>query len=124
MAKNWDAVARAITTRMEQLEVTQTEVARRADVSLQTFRELQQNLAPRKRTARTLAAVSAALDLPDDYLSEVLEGRDPDEPVDPNESDPVLAELAALKDRMDAMDRRLERLEQQRAAYDEPSSVD
>lgn len=111
MAKGWEAVADVISRRMHELDMTQAELAHRADASIQTVRELQQNLLERKRSPRTLAAFSTALGLPPDHLSKVLAGEDP---ADPDAGDPVLAELEQMKaaiegitDRLDAIERKL-----------------
>ena len=64
MAKDWEAVAAAIRSRMAEIDMTQAELASRAGVALMTVRELQQNLTPRRRNPRTLAAVSEALGWP------------------------------------------------------------
>jgi hypothetical protein len=111
VAKDWDAVAAAITTRMAELDMKQTELKQRSGLALQTVREIQQNLQPRDRSKRTLAALSEALGWPTDHLWLVLHGENPG---DPDAGDPVLAELALMKealttitDRLDAIERRL-----------------
>jgi transcriptional regulator with XRE-family HTH domain len=111
LAKDWDAVAAAIRTRLTELDMTQAELAARAGVALMTVRELQHNLQPRRRSPRTLSAVSEALGWPGDQLARILDGaRVPDADAD----DPVLAELDAVKAdlvsvvlRLDAIERRL-----------------
>ncbi|MPY99430.1 MAG: XRE family transcriptional regulator [Actinophytocola sp.] len=112
MAKGgWDAVADVISRRMKELDMTQAELAHRAGASIQTVRELQQNLLQRKRSPRTLAAFSTALGLDSEHLSKVHAGEDPG---DPDADDPVLVELDELKsaittitERLDAIERRL-----------------
>ena len=111
MAKDWDAVAAAIRARLAEIDMTQADLAARAGVALMTVRELQHNLKPRRRNPRTLAAVSEALGWPADHLARVLDGR-PVSNVDAG--DPVLAELDAVKadlhaivQRLDAIERRL-----------------
>ncbi|MFD9734257.1 XRE family transcriptional regulator [Umezawaea sp. NPDC059074] len=111
MSKDWDAVSAAITTRMAELDMKQTELKERSGLALQTVREIQLNLQPRDRSKRTLTAMSEALGWPSDHLWLVLEGKDPG---DPDAGDPVLTELAVLKDaitvlvdRVDAIERRL-----------------
>lgn len=93
MAKNWAGVARAINARMDELKLTQQDVASRAGVAIQTVRELQHNLVERKRTPRTLEVVSEALELPRNYLSAVLNGRDPESAR--TSGDEVIADLYA-----------------------------
>lgn len=110
VSRDWDAVASAIRARMADLDMTQAELSQRAGVALMTVRELQNNLRPRKRNPRTLAAVSEALGWPADHLTAILAGDNPD---DPDGGDPVLAELKEIKeqltsitDRLDAIERR------------------
>lgn len=75
--EDWQAVASAINGRMAELPMTQQELAERSKVSVATLRELQYATATRKRSARTLAAISQALGWPDDYLRAVLAGTTP-----------------------------------------------
>ena len=111
MSKDWDAVATAIRARMAEIDMTQADLAARAGVALMTVRELQHNLTPRRRNARTLAAVSEALGWPGDQIERILGGQPV---VDVDAGDPVLAELDELKSdlrgivrRLDAIERRL-----------------
>ncbi|MCI2423976.1 transcriptional regulator [Saccharopolyspora sp. K220] len=94
---------------MEQLELTQQEVANRAGVALHTVRELQHNLIERKRTARTLEAMSEALELPRPYLTAVLEGHPLSATDSPEERslDDVYAKLADVAKRLAAVERKL-----------------
>ena len=112
MPKDWDAVARAIDTRMRELDLTQAELAVRADVAPETVRELRNNLKPRRRNPRTLAAISEALGWPGDQLARVLAGEESDQP---SANDPAGAELADLREivaelsqRLDTVERRLD----------------
>lgn len=111
MAKNWEAVAKAIYARMDELELTQQEVANRAGVALQTVRELQHNLVQRNRTARTLEAMSAALELPRGHLGAVLKGQTPpagDQPADHDAAIEALrAQLANVTERLEALEKRV-----------------
>jgi len=72
LEENWRAVASAINARMVELPMTQRELADRSGVSVATLRELQHATAARKRSDRTLAAVSDALGWPEGYLKAVL----------------------------------------------------
>ncbi|GAB2657150.1 hypothetical protein GCM10027271_14630 [Saccharopolyspora gloriosae] len=74
MGKHWDAVATAINTRLAELDLTQRELAERSGVSTATLRQLQNNYEPRRRSPRTLAAISEGLRWPADHLAQVLEG--------------------------------------------------
>ncbi|HJQ46897.1 MAG TPA: helix-turn-helix transcriptional regulator [Amycolatopsis sp.] len=69
--KDWDAVAAAIQARLTELDMTQSELAARAGVAPETVRELRLNLHPRRRSPRTLGALSEALSWPTDHLSTV-----------------------------------------------------
>lgn len=79
MTGDWAAVARAAKERMAELNLKQREVEERADLSKATVREILNNVEPRKRKARTLEALSIALDLHPGHLTAVLEGRTPPE---------------------------------------------
>jgi transcriptional regulator with XRE-family HTH domain len=73
--ENWQAVADAINARMAELNVSQRELAERSGVSPATLREIQHASANRRRSSRTLAAVSRALQWPDEHLAAVLGAR-------------------------------------------------
>ncbi|WP_394615280.1 helix-turn-helix domain-containing protein [Lentzea sp. JNUCC 0626] len=74
MAKDWQAVADAMNTRMEQLGLSQKELSERSKVSPATLRLMQQGAAA-SRSATTLAAVSTALGWKADHLEDVAAGR-------------------------------------------------
>lgn len=112
MARDWAAVAEAIKSRLGELDMTQAELIQRSRLAPMTIRELLYNTAQRRRSGQTLAAVSEALGWPPGYLRDVADGRDPG---DPDAADPVLAELAALKDAVAAISARLDAIEQQLA---------
>lgn len=112
MAKDWDAVAEAISARLVELEMTQAELASRAGVALMTVRELQHNLTPRRRSPRTLNAVSEALGWPPDRITQILDGDATGgaEEVDRSlrdELDGVRRELSAVVERLDALEQRM-----------------
>lgn len=115
MGRDWDAVSRVIKARLAELDMTQAELAQRADVALMTVRELQHNLKPRRRNPRTLAAVSEALGCPSDHLSQVLQGK---RPGDPDAQDPVLSELDKINEELTAITRRLDAIEHRLADDD------
>jgi transcriptional regulator with XRE-family HTH domain len=109
MSRNWDAVADSINTRLDELQMTQNELAIKSGVSTATLRELQHNRNPRRRNARLLEAISTALGWTPSYLSMVADGG----PVtSPSEADVTAAldelrtELAALRKRVDRIERR------------------
>ncbi|WP_241835234.1 helix-turn-helix domain-containing protein [Pseudofrankia asymbiotica] len=62
---------------MTTLRITQTELARRADVSVATLRVLQHGTGQRRTTDATLAAVSRALGWPERHLLQILLQRPP-----------------------------------------------
>lgn len=113
MVKDWDAVASAINARMEELDLTQQEVAHRAGVAIQTIRELQHNLVERDRTARTLEAVSAGLELPRRYLGAVLKGKTPPATEEASDSNAAIADLRAklanVTERLEVLEERASR---------------
>jgi hypothetical protein len=112
MARDWAAVAQAMKSRLAELDMTQAELIQRSRLAPMTIRELLFNTAQRRRSDQTLAAVSEALGWPSGYLSAIAESRDPG---DPDAEDPVIAELATLKETVTAISSRLEAIEQQLA---------
>lgn len=119
VGKDWPAVAEAIKLRLRELDLTQVELAQRSQVSVATIRQLQGGSSEtRRRHPRTLRALSEALQWSPDHLEAVADGRDP--AVDPDENDPVVAELRNVKTSLTAITARLDAIEQQLAADDEP----
>ena len=112
MARDWAAVADAMKARMADLDMTQAELVQRSRLAPMTIRELLYNSAQRRRSDQTLAALSQALGWPPGYLQAVAEGRTS---ANPETDDPMLAELAALKDAVTALNSRVDALEQQLA---------
>jgi transcriptional regulator with XRE-family HTH domain len=103
VSEDWTAVSRAINERVTALGLTQRELAARANVSLAIVREIQRNTVQRRRSARTLEALSAALGWHPRHLTAVAGGDRPPDPADPPESrsgDGVPARLAAMDDRL------------------------
>jgi transcriptional regulator with XRE-family HTH domain len=112
MARDWGAVAEALKARLAELDMTQAELVHRSGLAPMTIREVLFNKAERRRSPQTLAALSEALGWPSGYLQAVSEGRDPG---NPDADDPVMAELAAMKDAVSAINARLDAIEQQLA---------
>jgi transcriptional regulator with XRE-family HTH domain len=108
MSQDWGAVADAINTRMEELQLTQQELAGRAQVSVALLRQLQRNYAPRKRSPRTLEAISVALKWPAGRLMEISNGQTETSPDDP--VDALRAEFADLRAEVDDLRQRVEDL--------------
>ncbi len=102
MVEDWAAVAQAISERMTELGRNQRELIERSQVSKATVGELYRNSAQRRRSARTLEALSMALEWHPQHLVAVLKGhRAPDvgEPVSRSEDD-VPGRLAAIEYRL------------------------
>ncbi|WP_026197267.1 helix-turn-helix transcriptional regulator [Sciscionella marina] len=78
MQENWEAVAEAINTRMGELDLSQQDLAVRSQVSSATLRGIQRNYGTYRPSRRTLAAVSAALNWPREYLGAVADGETPE----------------------------------------------
>ena len=102
VSEDWAAVADAISQRMTELGINQTELIGRSQVSKATVGELYHNSAQRRRSARTLEALSIALGWHPQHLAAVLKGqRAPDigEPVSRSDDD-VPGRLAAIEYRL------------------------
>jgi transcriptional regulator with XRE-family HTH domain len=112
VAQDWAAVAAAIDTRLAELNWRQRELAERAQVSVAIVRELHRNTTQRRRSTRTLEALSLALGWHPDHLDAVLRG---DTPPDRGQAatspvDPVTARLTSIDRRLAAIERRLDEL--------------
>lgn len=117
MAEDWAAVARAINERVAELGLRQRDLIERSRLSKAVVGELSRNVAPRRRSARTLEALSIALDWHPQHLSAVLAGQQPpavDEPV--HRPGDVPARLAAIERELRGISTRLD---QWRALDDE-----
>ena len=110
--EDWPAVAEAINKRVNELGWRQGELAERSHVSRATVREIQHHVVERRRSARTLEALSIALGWHPQHIDAMLRGRRPPqlpEPVAKNgESlwfriDSVERHLSAITDRLDAI---------------------
>ena len=109
VSEDWAAVADAISQRMTELGINQTELIGRSQVSKATVGELYHNSAQRRRSARTLEALSIALGWHPQHLAAVLKGqRAPDigEPVSRSDDD-VPGRLAAIEYRLAQIETRL-----------------
>ena len=112
MQHDWAAVAAAIDTRLAELNWRQRELAERAQVSVAIVRELHRNTTQRRRSARTLEALSIALGWHPEHLDAVLRGHPPPDRGQPASSpvDPVTARLTSIDRRLAAIERRLDEL--------------
>jgi transcriptional regulator with XRE-family HTH domain len=114
VVEDWAAVARVINERMRELGLNQRELIERSQVSKATVGELCHNSAQRRRSARTLEALSMALEWHPQHLVAVLKGqRAPDigEPVSRSDDD--------VPGRLAAIEYRLAQIETQLGAIDE-----
>lgn len=110
MADDWDAVGKAISARLDELQMTQLELAAESGVSPATIREIQYNKLARRRSPRTLEALSVALKWPASYLADVLGGKNA-RPHSDEADDPVLQELNAVHDELQTLRDRVEQIE-------------
>jgi DNA-binding Xre family transcriptional regulator len=77
VTEDWAAVAAAISQRLSELGLSQRDLTERANVSKATVHELQHDTVQRRRSTRTLEALSVALDWHPDHLAAVLAARRP-----------------------------------------------
>jgi transcriptional regulator with XRE-family HTH domain len=120
VADDWLAVGKAIATRLDELGMTQLDLAAKSKVSPATIRELQYNKLPRRRHPRTLEAISTALEWPADYLNDVVTGGKP-KLHDDESDDPVLGALDDIHGQLREIRARLADVEQRLADEDEPA---
>lgn len=100
--EDWTAVAEAITARVNELGWRQGELAERSHVSRATVRELQHHVVERRRSARTLEALSITLGWHPRHIDAVLRGRQP-----PEVTEPVVNNGESLSSRMENLERHL-----------------
>lgn len=105
MTEDWAAVAKAINQRVNELGWRQRELAERSHVSQAIVRELQHHTVERRRSERTLEALSATLGWHPQHLNAVLHGRRPPEP-----DEPAVDDGLSLGSRMDALERRMDEI--------------
>jgi transcriptional regulator with XRE-family HTH domain len=97
VSEDWAAVGEALSRRMRERKISQRDLAAQSNVSVATIREMQHNNVSRHRNPRTLASLSEALGWPRRYLEDILHGRPPAEPDEPDE----------LRSRLDTLEQRL-----------------
>ena len=73
--EDWAAVAWVISDRVRELGWPQRELAERSHVSVAVVREIQRHTVERRRSRRTLEALSGALGWEPGHLDQVLKGR-------------------------------------------------
>jgi transcriptional regulator with XRE-family HTH domain len=104
--EDWESVAEAINARLRALGMTQRELVEASKVSVAVVRELQRNTVQRRRSSRTLEALSLALGWHPRHLEAVARGRRP-----PEVGDPVhYEEGEGTANRISAVEARLEQL--------------
>ncbi len=121
MSENWAAVANAISERLNELGMRQRELADRSGVSQAIVREIQRNTVQRRRSDRTLEALSTALQWHPQHLLALLHNRKPPAVGEPREdmTDPVTARLAVIEDRLTVITEELAALRADVAAMGE-----
>jgi transcriptional regulator with XRE-family HTH domain len=102
--ENWAAVAEAVSGRVRELGWRQRELAERSHVSVAVVREIQRHTVERRRSPRTLQALSVALGWEREYLHRVLKGRSQ------QSRGHIAPDLAAVWSRLDSFDLRLAEL--------------
>lgn len=111
MSEDWAAVAAAIKRRVNELGWRQRELAQRSHVSQATVREIQHHTVERRRSARTLEALSVALGWHPQHLAAVLHHRRPPKLDDHGRDiDPVLSRLDAIHVRLGEIEGRLDKM--------------
>lgn len=109
MSEDWTAVAKAIDERVRELGWRQRELAERSQVSQAIVREIQHHTVERRRSARTLEALSTTLGWHPQHLRAVLWGRRPPRPDDPDDSgDRLWSRLDDLEGRLTEVSERLD----------------
>jgi transcriptional regulator with XRE-family HTH domain len=102
--EGWAAVARVISDRVRELGWRQRELAERSHVSAAVVREIQRHTVERRRSRRTLEALSVALGWEPDHLDRVLTGRT-DQP-----GRRAVPDGVAVLGRLDSLDQRLDEI--------------
>jgi transcriptional regulator with XRE-family HTH domain len=103
VAEDWAAVARAIDERLAELGLNQRELIERSQVSKTVVMEIRRNSAERRRSTRTLEALSTALDWHPQHLIALLQGRRVPavgEPISRSDDD-IHGRLAVIEYRLD-----------------------
>jgi transcriptional regulator with XRE-family HTH domain len=102
VAKDWAAVATAIDQRLTELGWTQRQLAERYNVSQAVVRELQHHTRERRRSARTLEALSVALGWHPQHLKALSNGHKP-----PQLDEPISDTRNTLRSRLDTLETNL-----------------
>ncbi len=107
MSDQWLIVARAIDDRMNELDISQRLLVKRSGLSKAVVREIQHHVVERRRSPRTLEALSVALEWPPDYLLALSRN----EPL-PGAEDPIArtSDVNRVESRLAAMEQTLDDL--------------
>jgi hypothetical protein len=109
VTENWSAVSKAINRRLAELGLKQRELVERSHVSQAIVREIQNHTVERRRSDRTLEALSLALEWHPRHLDAVLRGRKPLEPGQTGDVlDDISARLGAIEDHLREITERLD----------------
>lgn len=108
VAGDWAAVAAAINQRMTELGRSQGDVIKSSRLSKQTVGEIQNNAEQRRRSPRTLEALSRALDWHPSHLAAVRDGQEP-----PMPGEPFVRSPDDIPGRLDAIEYRLNEMAEQ-----------
>jgi transcriptional regulator with XRE-family HTH domain len=113
VSEDWSAVSKAVNERLTELGLNQRELAQRSHIALSIVREIRNNSVQRRRSGRTLEALSVALGWHPRHLAAVLLGRRPPAPTDPIDygGDGVPARLAAIEDQLYEITKRLDEIQ-------------
>lgn len=111
--EDWSAVAEAINERVNELGWRQGELAERSHVSRATVRELQHHIVERRRSARTLEALSTMLGWHPQHIDAVLHGRRPPAPTEPvtNNGENLCSRMDALEQYLSDITERLDAIQ-------------
>jgi transcriptional regulator with XRE-family HTH domain len=121
VTEDWAAVARAVIDRMTELSLSQRQLIERSRVSKAIVGEIQNNTVQRHRSARTLEALSEALEWHPNHLSAVLRGQRPPKAGDPvvNSDQDVPGRLSVIEHELQHISEQLDRIDAHQNRLDE-----
>jgi hypothetical protein len=111
VSEDWAAVAAAIDARVRELGWRQRELSERAHVSHAIVREIQHHVVERRRSTRTLEALSTALGWPPSHLHSILHGQPSTQastPMAVEDAHTLRLRLEKLEGRLSAIESRLD----------------
>lgn len=121
VAEDWAAVSDAIKNRLTELSMSQRKLITKSGVSKAVVGEIQNNTVQRRRSERTLSAISVALDWHPLHLSAVLTGLTPPRAGDPlvSSSDDVPGRLSLIENELRLINDHLARIDTSHHRLDE-----